>query len=334
MNNIGTVCSNDDTCETSGVCAAELHMVGSNDVVRYGCIENVHTALDIITLTCSIMSVSQTIKCCNDTDYCNININLALPEFQSTQLPPESRTHDSNIPPSPTPMTSVMPTSNDGGNPLQCTSHPSGPNIAVIVAIPIASIAVIVIVVMLIILSFLCCVRRRKVEAEWIQRRPKGMIRGSIELMDMTDNSGAGLPFVVNCTMTHTIKITELIHNGQYGQLHLGYYQGEPIPAKKFFSCDDFGLAVFKNQNEMNIPTNPKQGTKRYMAPEILNETINMKSFESFKQVDVYALGLILWELCRRCTGNSGMCISRVTYACSTVWLLHCPFDRAYNFKH
>ena len=68
----------------------------------------------------------------------------------------------------------------------------------------------------------------------------------------------------------------------------------------------DFGLAVFKDHNEMNMPTNPKQGTKRYMAPEILNETINMRSFESFKQVDVYALGLVMWEICRRCTGSTG----------------------------
>ena len=63
----------------------------------------------------------------------------------------------------------------------------------------------------------------------------------------------------------------------------------------------DFGLAVMKDDTGLSLPTNPRQGTKRYMAPEILNETINMERFESFKQADVYSLGLVMWEVCRRC---------------------------------
>lgn len=275
--------------------------------------------------------------------------------------------------------------------------------------------------VLVIVLNYL---RRRKLRTERTRRVPGGMREacptGKMELMEMTvtSGSGSGLPFLIQRTVARTIKVTDLIGNGRYGQVYLGYYQGEPVAVKKFFSRDekswcreteiyntlllrhdnilgffasdmvsnngvtelwlitqyhqfgslydflvqeavspkvmlqmaistcaglahihtelygtqakpaiahrdiktknvlvknnmtcciaDFGLAVFKNQNEMNVPTNPKQGTKRYMAPEILNETINMKSFESFKKVDVYALGLVLWELCRRCTGTTG----------------------------
>lgn len=40
------------------------------------------------------------------------------------------------------------------------------------------------------------------------------------------------------------------------------------------------------------------------MAPEVLDETINMKHFDSFKCADIYALGLVYWEIARRC--NSG----------------------------
>lgn len=40
----------------------------------------------------------------------------------------------------------------------------------------------------------------------------------------------------------------------------------------------------------------------RYMAPEILDETINTQSFESFKRADIYSLGLVFWELARRCS--------------------------------
>lgn len=41
-----------------------------------------------------------------------------------------------------------------------------------------------------------------------------------------------------------------------------------------------------------------------YMAPEVLDETINMQSFESFKSADMYALGLAFWEILRRCQMN------------------------------
>ena len=69
----------------------------------------------------------------------------------------------------------------------------------------------------------------------------------------------------------------------------------------------DFGLAVIKGpSSNVNFPTNPKQGTKRYMAPEILDETIDMSNFDCFKQVDIYAFGLIVWEVCKRCGGKNG----------------------------
>lgn len=34
---------------------------------------------------------------------------------------------------------------------------------------------------------------------------------------------------------------------------------------------------------------------------QVLEETINMNHFDSFKRADVYALGLIFWEIARRC---------------------------------
>ena len=57
--------------------------------------------------------------------------------------------------------------------------------------------------------------------------------------------------------------------------------------------------------DSVDIAPNNRVGTKRYMAPEVLDETINMNHFESFKRADVYALGLVLWEIARR-TSNGG----------------------------
>ncbi|XP_056146114.1 TGF-beta receptor type-1 isoform X2 [Lampris incognitus] len=66
----------------------------------------------------------------------------------------------------------------------------------------------------------------------------------------------------------------------------------------------DLGLAVKHDSgtNTIDIPSNHRVGTKRYMAPEILEEMINTSSFESFKRADIYALGLVFWELARRCS--------------------------------
>ncbi|XP_031714135.1 activin receptor type-1C isoform X1 [Anarrhichthys ocellatus] len=66
----------------------------------------------------------------------------------------------------------------------------------------------------------------------------------------------------------------------------------------------DLGLAVKHDSstNSIDIPSNHRVGTKRYMAPEILDEVINMNCFESFKRADIYSLGLVFWELARRCS--------------------------------
>jgi len=37
------------------------------------------------------------------------------------------------------------------------------------------------------------------------------------------------------------------------------------------------------------------------MAPEVLDETLNTSSFDAFKMADMYSVGLVFWEACRRC---------------------------------
>ena len=44
-------------------------------------------------------------------------------------------------------------------------------------------------------------------------------------------------------------------------------------------------------------------GTLRYMAPEVLEGAVNLRDCEaSLKQVDIYAVGLIFWEIGSRCS--------------------------------
>ncbi|MFT7819412.1 activin receptor type-1-like [Arapaima gigas] len=68
----------------------------------------------------------------------------------------------------------------------------------------------------------------------------------------------------------------------------------------------DLGLAVmhFQDTNELDVGNNPKVGTKRYMAPEVLDDTIQTDCFESYKRVDIWAFGLVLWEIARRTVSN------------------------------
>ncbi|XP_062507938.1 TGF-beta receptor type-1-like [Corticium candelabrum] len=66
----------------------------------------------------------------------------------------------------------------------------------------------------------------------------------------------------------------------------------------------DLGLAVRRDllhESSEYMLNLVKQGTKRYMAPEVLDDSINYSLFESFKPGDVYSMGLVFWEI-TRCT--------------------------------
>ncbi|OQR72070.1 bone morphogenetic protein receptor type-1B-like, partial [Tropilaelaps mercedesae] len=67
----------------------------------------------------------------------------------------------------------------------------------------------------------------------------------------------------------------------------------------------DFGLAVRLNMHTNQIDVggqNTRVGTKRYMAPEVLEETLNTSNFNSYRQADMYSFGLVLWEITSRIT--------------------------------
>ncbi|XP_071829493.1 bone morphogenetic protein receptor type-1B-like [Apostichopus japonicus] len=55
------------------------------------------------------------------------------------------------------------------------------------------------------------------------------------------------------------------------------------------------------DSDEIELPQSKRVGTRRYLAPEILDNTIASNSFEAYKLVDIYAFGLVLWEIARRC---------------------------------
>ncbi|MCL4136981.1 UNVERIFIED_CONTAM: hypothetical protein GTU68_056602 [Idotea baltica] len=65
----------------------------------------------------------------------------------------------------------------------------------------------------------------------------------------------------------------------------------------------DLGLAVRYNPatDSVDIPDNSRVGTHRYMAPEMLMDELQVQRFETYKRADIYSLGLVFWEILRRC---------------------------------
>ena len=75
------------------------------------------------------------------------------------------------------------------------------------------------------------------------------------------------------------------------------------ILVKSDMTCaiGDFGLVYHKEKTDTEIPLNRPVGTKRYMAPEVLDDSLKLfKSLDFYKRADIYSFGLVLWEIARR----------------------------------
>lgn len=64
----------------------------------------------------------------------------------------------------------------------------------------------------------------------------------------------------------------------------------------------DLGMAVRFNSrsNIVDSPTKIRVGTRRYLAPEVLDNSLNLGDIEAVKATDIYSLSLVLWEIMRR----------------------------------
>lgn len=70
------------------------------------------------------------------------------------------------------------------------------------------------------------------------------------------------------------------------------------------FAIHTQGAKYYVNGEEQHAETSSLTdvGTLRYMAPEVLEGAVNLRDCEAaLKQIDIYALGLVLWECAARC---------------------------------
>lgn len=85
------------------------------------------------------------------------------------------------------------------------------------------------------------------------------------------------------------------------------------ILVKSDFSCclADLGLSLryYRDTDKVEEPPTKRVGTRRYLSPEILNDSIDVNNFDCFKRSDMYSFGLVVWETARR-----GICAGMETY--------------------
>ncbi|XP_059822342.1 TGF-beta receptor type-2 isoform X1 [Hypanus sabinus] len=75
------------------------------------------------------------------------------------------------------------------------------------------------------------------------------------------------------------------------------------VSNKKECILCDFGLALRLDPSLTadDFANSGQVGTARYMAPEVLESRVNLEDLESFKQMDMYSMALVLWEMASRC---------------------------------
>ncbi|XP_078259836.1 bone morphogenetic protein receptor type-2 [Rhinoraja longicauda] len=124
--------------------------------------------------------------------------------------------------------------------------------------------------------------------------------------------------WVSSCRLAHSITKglaylhTELLRTDQYkSAITHRDLNSRNVLVKNDGTCaiSDFGLSMKLTGNRLVRPGEEdtaaisEVGTVRYMAPEVLEGAVNLRDCASaLKQVDMYALGLIYWEIFVKCS--------------------------------
>ena len=130
---------------------------------------------------------------------------------------------------------------------------------------------------------------------------PHGSLYDFLTSHVLNEESALRLLHSISCGLSHLHS--EIVGRQSKPAISHRDIKSKNILVKDDMTCciADFGLSVtFESAKGIDIGDNPRVGTKRYMPPEVLDETINVWDFESYKRADIYCLSLVLWEVCRR----------------------------------
>uniref|UniRef100_A0A1A8BRB4 receptor protein serine/threonine kinase n=1 Tax=Nothobranchius kadleci TaxID=1051664 RepID=A0A1A8BRB4_NOTKA len=133
-----------------------------------------------------------------------------------------------------------------------------------------------------------------------------GSLYDYLQRVAVETSEGLAMAAAIVCGLVHLH--TEIFGTeGKPAIAHRDLKSKNILVTKELRCCiADLGLAVTHSQadNLLDVGNNPKVGTKRYMAPEVLDETIQTDCFDAYKRVDIWAFGLVLWEIARRTYSN------------------------------
>ncbi|XP_066509415.1 bone morphogenetic protein receptor type-1B-like [Hoplias malabaricus] len=374
--------SSNNTCRTDGYCFTMVEEEGGAAVVTSGCLGRLGSEFQCRDTGGSRQR--RALECCTDHDYCNRDLNPALPPLGK-------------------------PSYIDGDIHLM----------ALLISVSVCTF----IFTFLILFCCLKYKRQISATRYTLNLEDEGFIPAGDSLRDLLEQShssgsGSGLPLLVQRTIAKQIQLERQVGKGRYGEVWLGRWRGESVAVKVFFTTEeaswfreteiyqtglmrhenilgfiaadikgtgswtqlylitdyhecgslydflksstvdvagglqlalsaaaglnhlhteifgtqgkpaiahrdlktknilvktngecciaDLGLAVrfLSDRNEVDVPMNTRVGTKRFMAPEVLEETLNRNHFQSYIMADMYSFGLILWEIARRCVSG------------------------------
>lgn len=82
---------------------------------------------------------------------------------------------------------------------------------------------------------------------------------------------------------------------------------GRSLIIYNFITSSTYYRVFFKNKVCVLSRVPLQVGTLRYMAPEVLDGAVNLRECEaSLKEIDVYAMSVVLWEIAMRCSDIYG----------------------------
>lgn len=128
----------------------------------------------------------------------------------------------------------------------------------------------------------------------------KGHVLTWVELCRIAESMAKGLAFVHD-----EIPATSLLA-AKPAVAHRDFKSKNVLLKADLTACvADFGLAIKFEPGKGPGETHGLVGTRRYMAPEVLEGAICFNR-DSFLRIDMYACGLVLWELMSRCNAAEG----------------------------
>jgi len=139
---------------------------------------------------------------------------------------------------------------------------------------------------------------------------PRGSLYDFLQCHTLTKKSMIKLALSAAAGLTHLH--TEI--HGTKGKPPIAHrdIKSKNVLVKDNLTCciADFGLAVkYSLEEEVDVKPDTRVGTRRYMAPEVLGDTLNAQNVAAFKMADIYSFGLVLWEIVRRCDfDETGLC--------------------------